>query len=128
MILGKILIVDDSPDTREMIAKLLELERFTVVTAEDGRAGLDLAAAECPDLIITDINMPNLDGIEMIKILRSKPLLSNVPIMVITAYGNNFASAALSAGANYALSKPLKLDALIEGIKRLLGKLDSNTH
>jgi CheY-like chemotaxis protein len=116
----KILVVDDSDDTREMMAKLLELEAFTVVTAEDGSAGLDVAANEHPDLIITDINMPNLNGIEMIKELRKRPAFGRVPIMAITAYGNGVAKEALEAGANRATTKPVQFNALIEEIKQLL--------
>ncbi|HXG63929.1 MAG TPA: response regulator [Blastocatellia bacterium] len=117
---GKILVVDDSDDTREMMAKLLELESFTVVTAEDGRAGLNAAAAEHPDLIITDINMPNMSGIEMIKILRGQPDFGRVPIMAITAYGSTVASEALEAGADQAATKPIEFDRLIAGVRKLL--------
>jgi CheY-like chemotaxis protein len=116
----KILVVDDSDDTREMMTKLLELESFTVVTAEDGRVGLDIAEAEHPDIIITDINMPNLNGIEMIKILRTQPQFSTVPIMAITAYGNGVAAEAVAAGANHAATKPVEFEVLIGGIRRLL--------
>jgi len=118
----KILIVDDSDDTREMMTKLLELESFTVVTAEDGRAGLDIAEAEHPDIIITDINMPNLNGIEMIKILRKQPRFSTVPIMAITAYGNGVAAEAVAAGANHATTKPVEFDDLINAISGLRSK------
>ena len=116
----KILVVDDSDDTREMMTKLLELESFTVVTAEDGSVGLDVAEVERPDIIITDINMPNLNGIEMIRRLRKKPQFSRVPIMAITAYGNGVAAEAVAAGANHAATKPIEFEALIGGIKRLL--------
>ncbi|HSE97512.1 MAG TPA: response regulator [Blastocatellia bacterium] len=116
----KILVVDDSDDTREMMAKLLELESFTVITAEDGCAGLDAAASERPDLIITDINMPNLNGIEMIRILRGQPEFGGVPILAITAYGSNVADEAIQAGADRATTKPIEFDTLIDGINQLL--------
>lgn len=116
----KILVVDDSADTREMMAKLLELEAFTVVTAEDGRMGLKVADDELPDLIITDINMPNMSGIEMIKQLRKQPWCKRVPIMAITAYGNGVAKDALEAGADRAATKPIQFNALIVEIKKLL--------
>ena len=116
----KILVVDDSADTREMMAKLLELEAFTVVTAEDGRRGLKVADDELPDLIITDINMPNMSGIEMIKELRKQPWCQNVPIMAITAYGNGVAKAAVEAGADRAATKPIQFNAVIVEIKELL--------
>ena len=116
----KILVVDDSADTREMMAKLLELEAFTVVTAEDGRRGLQVADDELPDLIITDINMPNMSGIEMIKELRKQPWCQSVPIMAITAYGNGVAKDALEAGADRAATKPIQFNAVIVEIKELL--------
>ncbi|HWP43095.1 MAG TPA: response regulator [Blastocatellia bacterium] len=122
----KILVVDDSDDTREMMAKLLELESFTVVTAEDGCAGLDAAASERPDLIITDINMPNLNGIEMIKLLRRQPEFGGVPILAITAYGSNVADEAIEAGADRATTKPIEFETLIDGIKQLLGRSHKN--
>lgn len=123
----KILVVDDSDDTREMMAKLLELEAFAVITAEDGRAGLAAAAAEHPDLIITDINMPNVNGIEMIKQLRKLPACGHIPIMAITAYGNGVAKEALEAGADLAAIKPVQFSALIVDIKKLLtGKREAN--
>jgi two-component system cell cycle response regulator DivK len=117
---GKILVVDDSNDTREMMAKLLELESFTVVTAEDGSAGLNTADAERPDLIITDVNMPIMNGIEMIRRLREQAGFARVPIMAITAYGNGVANEALEAGANRAATKPIQFNALVLEIRELL--------
>jgi CheY-like chemotaxis protein len=116
----KILVVDDSSDTREMMTKLLELESFDVITAEDGRIGFDTAKAERPDIIITDINMPNLNGIEMIRLLRSEVDFNSIPIMAITAYGQNVAQEAVEAGANQATTKPIEFDSLIRGIRQLL--------
>jgi CheY-like chemotaxis protein len=116
----KILVVDDSDDTREMMIKLLELESYEVVTAADGRAGLAAAKSQLPDLILTDINMPNLNGIEMIRLLRDEPELNTVPIMAITAYGQGVAREAIDAGANDATTKPIDFDTLIRGIRRLL--------
>ena len=118
----KILIVDDSDDTREMMAKLLELETFTVFTAEDGQAGLRVAAEQKPNLIITDINMPNMNGIEMIKRVRKQQGIEQVPIMAITAYGNGVAKEALEAGANRAATKPIQFSVLIIEIKELLAQ------
>ena len=117
---NRILIVDDSDDTREMMAKLLELEAFSVLTAEDGNIGLKVAIEQHPNLIITDINMPNMNGIEMIKQVRKQPGLERVPIMAITAYGNGVAGEAIDAGANRAATKPIQFSALILEIRELL--------
>ena len=122
----KILVVDDSDDTREMMAKLLELEAYNVITAEDGLVGLNKAETEQPDLIITDINMPNLNGIEMIKMIRRQSPVQGVPIMAITAYGSSVAAEALAAGADRATTKPIEFDSLINGIKQLLAKSKFN--
>src|SRR2546423_2599124 len=107
-----------------MMTKLLELESFNVITAADGRAGFDTAKAERPDIIITDINMPILNGIEMIRLLRGEDEFTRVPIMAITAYGPAIAKEALAAGANHAATKPVDFDTLIRGIRQLL---DSTT-
>ena len=121
----KILVVDDSSDTREMMTKLLEMESFNVITAEDGRIGFDTAKAERPDIIITDINMPNLNGIEMIRLLRSEVEFGSVPIMAITAYGQNIAQEAVAAGANEATTKPVDFEKLLRGIRQLLDSSES---
>jgi CheY-like chemotaxis protein len=124
----KILVVDDSDDTREMMAKLLELEAYMVITAEDGLIGFKKAETEQPDLIITDINMPNLNGIEMIKMIREQSVINRVPIMAITAYGSTVAAEAMAAGADRATTKPIEFDSLIDGIKQLLAKSKYNGH
>jgi two-component system alkaline phosphatase synthesis response regulator PhoP len=124
----KILIVDDIEDARDMLAKLLELDNFTVITAEDGLAGLRKAESELPSLIITDINMPNLNGIEMIKRLREIPELSDTPIMAVTAYGEDTAEFAVEAGADFAMTKPLEFRSLIDGVHSLLSRKSHIIH
>lgn len=117
----KILIVEDDPANREMLMTVLRNEGCAVICAEDGRAGLALAEAQRPHLILTDISMPNLDGIEMIKSLRANPDLSDIPIIVCTAQASGVTVAdALSAGANYAIYKPIRLKPLLAIITQLL--------
>lgn len=116
----KILIVEDNVDTRELLAKLLELESFSVVTAEDGLMGLQMADDEHPDLVVTDITMPNLNGLDMIRLLRKKCGFSELPIVSITAYGRTAAAQAIEAGADRALTKPVEFDLLIDDINELL--------
>ena len=116
----KILIVDDNSDTREVLAWLLHIERFEVVTARDGLEGLKVASDEHPDLVITDVNMPNLDGIRMIKRLRENPRFKKLPIVSMTAFGAATEAQAAKAGANRVLSKPLEFDLLVDDVKTLL--------
>src|SRR5690242_1316383 len=84
---AKILVVEDTLDTRELLHLYLTGEGFTVITAGDGREGLYLARAEKPDLVITDLNMPHLDGLALVKELRAEPQFKDLPIIVMTAFG-----------------------------------------
>ena len=117
---AKVLLVEDHTDTRELIALLLNMEGYAVATAEDGQQGITQASLQRPDIIVTDINMPNLTGTEMIKRLRNLPDFSNLPIVVLTAYGNDIARGALTSGATQALAKPVDFDLLVRTIKDLL--------
>lgn len=115
-----ILVVEDHPDSRDLLALYLRLQGYTAYTAEDGREGLKLIQQDCPHLIITDLSMPYLDGIEMIKRIRKMPECQTTPIIVMTAYGSGEELAALEAGANQSLAKPIEYEALIQQINRLL--------
>ncbi|HSE35871.1 MAG TPA: response regulator [Blastocatellia bacterium] len=112
-----ILVVEDNPEAREMVSFILAAEGFSVVTAEDGEAALELVENKPPDLIITDIQMPNLDGIEMIKRLRGQ---FKMPIVVMSAFGSGATQEAIDAGANRSAPKPMKVDFLLKLIKQLL--------
>jgi DNA-binding response OmpR family regulator len=118
----KILVVEDHADTRELLARLLELENFSVVTAADAVAALKSVESEDPDIVVTDVGMPNLEGIEMIKTLRSQSKFESLPIVSMTAYGQGIASEALVAGADSSLTKPLEFEQLIDSIKLLIGR------
>jgi DNA-binding response OmpR family regulator len=103
-----------------LLTSLLELENFRVVTAPDGVAGLKTVEFEDPDLVVTDISLPNLDGLEMIRTLRSSTRFASLPIVTVTAYGQSVASQALSAGADSALIKPLEFEQLLSSIRQLI--------
>jgi two-component system KDP operon response regulator KdpE len=115
----KILVIDDINDTRELLHLYLTGEGFTVVTAATAAEGLYLATSEKPDLIIADLGLPDLDGIDLIKELRAVPALANVPIAVNTAYAPR-TDEAIQAGASLVILKPSKLDDMITDIQRLL--------
>lgn len=116
-----ILIVEDDADTREVLALALGMKGFLVSTAEDGTQGLEMAERLRPDLIIADLCMPNLSGVEMIELLRKQPGFSRVPILVLTAYGSEVVKDAIQAiGASCAVSKPLDHDLLYDLIEDLL--------
>jgi len=115
-----ILIVEDDRDAREMLSNLLGCEGFAVVTAEDGQQALDLVKAKEPDLIITDIQMPKIDGIQMIKRLREQFKSKTIPIVVMSAFGSGATQEAINAGANRSSPKPMQVDFLLSLVRQLL--------
>lgn len=121
----KILVIEDDPDARNLIETVLKLEGFVVTLAADGREGLDKVSLESPDLIITDISMPRLDGLSLIQLLRTMPLFRTVPILAITSFGTERATTALRAGANRALARPIRNELLVEFVNNLL-KIESD--
>lgn len=116
----RVLIVDDNAYIREVLRRLLEQKGFKVFTAADGRAGIDTTKSETPDLILVDVQMPRIDGVEMIKTLRAQTGIAQVPILAITAYGHWAEARAMEAGADRAMVKPLDPDMLLECIDQLL--------
>ena len=117
-----ILVVDDNTDSRDLIHGLLTRMGFTVLDARDGRDGLYKAHAEHPDLIITDIGMPNLDGIGMIRELRAQSYFEDLPIVALTSYGQKQREEAMKAGANLVLRKPSVFESLVDAVKELLAE------
>lgn len=116
----KILVVEDNADTLELMSALLQLEGYAVVTADNGRVGIEVAEAERPHLIITDINMPFLSGTDMIKLLRENSEFQNTPIIAVTAYGRDGAESARQAGADEVMTKPVEYDLFRDYIRSLL--------
>ena len=119
----KVLVVEDQADAREMLQIILREEGYSVVTTEDGLAGLEVAQRERPDVIITNLNMPNLDGVEMVKLLRQQPDLSCVPIVVLSAVGTENPQALINAGVSEVLSKPVELKVLLQTLSKALTQM-----
>lgn len=118
----KILVVDDNLDTRELTHLHLTTEGFVVVVASDHREGLYMAVAEQPDLILVDISTPESGATEFVKQVKSQPELDNVPILVLTAFGNEEMNRAIRAGAHRAMNKPVHLDALMDEVRGMLAE------
>ena len=117
----KLLIVEDNDMVREMFAVALADAGFSVITADDGMAGLNRARAEHPDLILTDVEMPNLDGIQMIERLRQEPESQGIPVLVLSAVHASVLRQAMTVGASEIVQKPVQLTFLIKLIKQTLG-------
>jgi two-component system cell cycle response regulator DivK len=116
-----ILLADDSPGGREVVQVALEMAGYRVIEAVDGRAALDLATADPPDLFILDIQMPNLDGYEVIEHLRKDPGFAGIPAIALTASAmRGDQDKALAAGFTRHMSKPVNLSALRQAVAELL--------
>jgi two-component system, chemotaxis family, chemotaxis protein CheY len=116
------LVVEDSPMMRQLIVfALARIKNLTVVEADDGVTGLKKLATGKFDLIITDINMPIMDGLKLIKKIRSDANHKTVPIIVITTEGSEEdRSRAMSLGASAYVTKPIQAPQVISKVKELL--------
>lgn len=117
----KILVVDDEHNSREGLTKILIKEGYEIVAAESGEAALKEASKQDFDLIITDLKMPDISGIDVLeKIREQKP---NIGVIIVTAYGEvNSYLKAMTLGAFEYLNKPIKLDELRRVINKALGQ------
>ncbi len=117
-----VLTVDDSASIRQMVAFTLKSSGYTVIEAEDGQAGLDKAKASKVDLVLTDQNMPKMDGLMLIKTLRSLPQYKATPILMLTTEsGDAMKAQGKSAGATGWLVKPFDPQKLLEVVKKVIG-------
>lgn len=118
---NKILIVDDEPDILEFLKYNLEKEGYEVLTANDGEEGVMIAEKEHPSLIILDIMMPKMDGVEVCRNLRSKPEFANTIITFLTAREEDYSQiAALDVGGDDYITKPIRPRVFLSRIKALM--------
>jgi len=127
----RILLVDDEPDILEILSYNLSSEGYTIFTASNGAEGVAKAKKKLPHLIILDVMMPEMDGIEACEIIRNSKGLENTIITFLTARGEDYSQVAgFDAGADDYITKPVKPKVLISKIKGLLRRLkndDANT-
>jgi two-component system chemotaxis response regulator CheY len=117
-----ILIIEDSPAIRQMVAFTLKTEGHTVIEAADGVEGLAKANAHDIDLVLTDQNMPNMDGITLVKKLRGLPKYGSTPILILTTVHNDeIKTQGKEAGANGWLVKPFDPHQLLAVVKKFIG-------
>lgn len=117
----KILIVDDDKTTRKLLSFYLKGSGFEVVTAENGLDALEKLGMEDINLIMTDLNMPYMDGIELVKTLKADPNSAQIPIIMVTTEADiNEQNRAFAAGANAYVTKPVTADMIAQKIKTIL--------
>jgi DNA-binding response OmpR family regulator len=115
----KILVVEDEQDLRELVGKYFADMGYQVIVAADGTDALDLAKQENPQIILLDLKMPEVDGLEICKKLRADETTKSIPVIIVTAY-NNQLNEALTAGADDFVAKPVHLLELSVRVKSIL--------
>jgi two-component system alkaline phosphatase synthesis response regulator PhoP len=117
----KVLLVDDEQDILDLLGFNLEKEGFEVFTANNGRSGLEIAKQQIPDLILLDVMMPGMDGMETCREIRDDAKLKHVVIAFLTARNEDYSQiAGFDAGADDYIAKPIKPRVLISRVKALL--------
>jgi DNA-binding response OmpR family regulator len=121
----KILIAEDEPSLRENLQMMLEMEGFEVQLASDGQEAFEQARSAPPDLVLTDVMMPVLDGYGLIRLLRADPVTAAVPIIVLTAKAEQAdVEMGQSLGADAHLVKPYRRAELLQAVQAQLRPAD----
>jgi two-component system cell cycle response regulator DivK len=118
---AKILYIEDNPGNRMLVQRILLVEDYDVFEAEDGPTGIEIALREKPDLILMDMNLPDLDGYELTRRMRAIPELAHIPIIAMTAnvmQGDR--EKTLAAGCSGYIPKPIDVDELPNQVARFL--------
>ena len=121
--MAQVLIIDDTNDHRDNISEILQLNNYTVSTASNGRIGVELALQEIPDLILCDVRMPELDGFDVLDIIRNNHRTANIPFVFLTAMAEkNDMAKGLDMGASDCITKPFDVIHLIRTVEEQLKK------
>lgn len=125
---AKILVVDDEEDICELVELNLNPEGFDVLTCETGESALDMARQKQPDLIILDLMLPGIDGLEVCKILKAGDKTKHIPIVMLTAKGEEAdIVTGLEIGADDYITKPFSGKVLVARVRRLLRRVTERT-
>ena len=116
-----ILLVDDDPDIREFVTFNLAKEGYNMVTAKDGAEGVEAVKKHRPDLVLLDVMMPGMDGIEACEAIRTNPDIASTLIAFLSARGEDYSQVAgFDAGADDYITKPIRPKVLVSRVKALL--------
>ena len=119
----RILLIEDNHSLREEILNVLELEGYEVVTAENGRIGLERLAESVPDLVVCDLMMPDMDGYETIQAIRGNPATQTLPVILLTARDDDTCKAkGMDVGADDYVTKPFKIPDLLRALEAIAKK------
>ena len=116
-----ILIVEDEPKNITLLRDLLQVSGYSTIEATDGKQGVELANAKKPDLILMDIQMPEMDGLEATRILKADATTSNIPVLALTSYAmKGDEERILQAGCDGYLAKPFNIQELLKTVAEYL--------
>jgi two-component system cell cycle response regulator DivK len=118
---GRILYVEDNPQNIRLVRKMLRPGNYEIIEAMDGHTGFEMAASERPDLILMDINLPDIDGVEVTKRIKAVPALANVPVIALTAnamHGDR--EHFICSGCDGYLAKPVTRNELLNMVSYFL--------
>ena len=117
-----ILVVDDEPDTADMFAEMMQLNGYRVLKSNDGAQALRLVAREKPDLVMLDIMMPDVSGLDVLRFMRRDPRLEQIPVLVVSAKSTpDEIQTGLKAGARLYLTKPVSYGELQRAVEEATG-------
>lgn len=118
----KVLVVEDTEDNRFMMRRLLEMTGYRVIEARNGEEAVEVTRLELPSLILMDLSLPVIDGLEATRLIRQVPELAKIPIVAVSAHEKaDFQSEAIQAGCNAYVTKPIDYAELERLISDLLG-------
>lgn len=121
----KVLVIDDNPAFLDFLVELIKLKGFQAIAAYNGYSGFNLAEAQRPDLIISDIQMPMWDGYQLLKALRQNPLTQNIPVIILSAeVTDSVSQKSRDLGANDCLNKFCEFQELIDVIDAQINVLN----
>jgi two-component system cell cycle response regulator DivK len=115
-----ILVVEDFNDLRKIMCEMLKHNGFSILEACNGKEAVEMAISGRPDIILMDIAMPEMNGIEATRAIRENEELSSVPIIAITAFGDDYQAAAISAGCVDVMQKPIRIANLLPRLNKWL--------
>jgi two-component system cell cycle response regulator DivK len=121
-----ILIVEDVPINLKLVGDLLKRIGYITIEATDGKQGVELARAKKPDLILMDIQMPVMDGLEATRILKADATTKNIPVLALTSYAmEGDKERILEAGCDGYLTKPIDIQEFVKEVTNLIGRAEA---
>ncbi|MHB8507823.1 MAG: response regulator [Candidatus Dormibacteria bacterium] len=114
-----ILLVDDDPQLSHVVSMFFEIEGYVVLVAKDGMKALEMLGETLPDIVLCDLNMPDMDGAEVCRRIRSNPKAKDIPIVIFTAFELR-EEELVEAGANQFIVKPYSLNGLGKDVRGLI--------